>query len=132
MNNAFLFCVICLFSVVMISQASACPSASIIHGWTCVTDDECRSWEECDLWDHICRHKEGYCGVDLVCENPWQECDNVTHECSAKIGYCDDDPGCKDDKNVIRTRINAPLPRAIVMGILTAIPGRNAPGINAN
>ena len=41
-------------------------------------------------------------------------------------------PVVRMNKNVIRTRINAPLPRAIVMGILTAIPGRNAPGINAN
>lgn len=76
--------------------SSACPSASIIHGWSCVSDDECLSWQSCDLWDHICRHKNGYCGVDLKCGNFWEGCDNITHKCSTLEGYCGNDSDCEN------------------------------------
>ena len=78
------------------AEVSACPSASIVHGWSCVDDAECPNWQYCDLWDHLCRTREGYCGYDLLCKNPWEECTNETHECLPAKGYCANDSGCEE------------------------------------
>jgi len=94
----FIFLYLLLISVLIFTTGSvlACPSASIIHNWGCVSDDECPSWMSCDLWEHVCKHKKGYCGMDMKCDNFWEGCDNITHKCTTLEGYCSNDTECKE------------------------------------
>ena len=85
-------------------EVSACPSASIVHGWKCVDDVECPGFQSCDLWSHICRTREGYCGYDLVCRNSWEECTNETHKCFPMQGYCNNEPDCSLNQTCINNR----------------------------
>jgi hypothetical protein len=85
-------------------EISACPSASIVHGWSCVDDVECPDWQSCDLWSHMCLTKGGYCGYDLVCKNSWEECGNETHKCFPMQGYCNNDSDCESGQKCIKNQ----------------------------
>ena len=85
-------------------EISACPSASIVHGWSCVDDAECPDWQACDLWSHMCLTKEGYCGYDLICKNSWEECGNETHECFPVQGYCNNESDCEEGQKCIKNQ----------------------------
>ncbi|MEM2974625.1 MAG: hypothetical protein QW112_03325, partial [Candidatus Micrarchaeia archaeon] len=57
----------------------------------CTDDGDCNSsYQTCDRNKHICVIKKGSCLADSDCEE-WQECDNITKACKLKFGYCTDD-----------------------------------------
>jgi len=85
-------------------EVSACPSASIVHGWKCVDDVECLNFQSCDLWSHMCLTKAGYCGYDLVCKNSWEECANETHRCFPMQGYCNNESSCGLNQTCVNNR----------------------------